>query len=87
MKSYLIFHNSDKWDGGAYAFRYGFATKEAALAHGLNAEQYSGRKLPMDIIVQLAEFDSDTLKLNVLGKLNIPDTEQADTDVLEWILK
>ena len=87
MKRWMIFHSSSKWDCGAYEVHKVFSDLDSALRYGTDPDRYRAQEFPMDIIVHLGELDVETCDWKVLGRLNIPDTEQMETERLEWLLK
>jgi hypothetical protein len=82
---WLLFIGSQKDESdGAQAFWYASDYLPDAQAEGLRYMQDATTEgsLPLSQWAHIASFDGK--ELTIVSKLNIPGTEQAQSDVMEW---
>jgi hypothetical protein len=77
---YLLFGGNKDLQGGAHDFYGAHDTISEARQWGL--DYYADRDVRLGSWMHLAEFDGEVMR--VLEWLNLPGSERAETDTLEW---
>lgn len=83
MIHYILFAVWKDSEGGARDFDSAYTDKESAMQAGLASWIVTEHRLSS--WMHLAEFNPSEDTMKVIAKLNIPGTEYATSDKLEWI--